>query len=417
MGKKVGKDFQTKKEKMKKALTYDDVNIVPKYSELLSRGDVKLNTQFTKNTELTIPIVSSPMDTVTELDMAKEMMEWGGVGVIHRFMSIEKQSRMMKSLHYDWDRYFDISKNMGGDDEERTIDKEYDEWFEQTKRWSEIAKSDWEDLKERFYWADSMIRDDETWKKRPLCAAIGITGDYFERAQELVKNGCNVLFIDVAHGHHVLVKNVIEELKNEFGENVEVIGGSIATKEAATDLCEWGADALRVGVGNGSLCETRIRTGVGLPQFTTLLDISPVADNYGVPIISDGGCRYVGDVAKGLGAGADSVMLGSLLSGTKETPGEITKVGEWPNERLYKKYRGSASIDSKSDRGEYNNVEGNSKIIPYKGKVKRIISDIRDGLSSSFSYVGASDVLDFQSKCEFVQVTQAGVVEAKPHLL
>jgi len=125
----------------------------------------------------------------------------------------------------------------------------------------------------------------------------------------------------------------------------------------------------------------------------------------------------VGDVAKSLGVGADSVMLGSLLSGTKETPGETIKQGEWPNEKLYKKYRGSASLDSKADRGESDNVEGNSKIIPYKGKVKRIISDIRDGLSSAFSYVGASDVLDFQSKCEFVKVTQAGVIEAKPHLL
>ena len=125
----------------------------------------------------------------------------------------------------------------------------------------------------------------------------------------------------------------------------------------------------------------------------------------------------MGDVSKAIGAGADSVMLGSLVSGTKETPGDIHKVGEWPNERLYKKYRGSASLDSKSDRGEYDNVEGNSKIIPYKGKVKRIISDIRDGISSSCSYVGAGNLLDFQSRCEFVQVTQAGVVEAKPHLL
>ena len=402
---------------MKKALTYDDVNIVPKYSELKSRGDVKLNTRFTKNTELTIPIVSSPMDTVTELGMAKEMLDWGGVGVIHRFQSIEKQARMMKSLHYEWDRYFEPIPGIT-DGTERTLEKEWDEWWDSVRGWNHPpTKSDFDDLKERFWFADTMIRDDKIWSKRPLCAAIGITGDYFERAQELVNNGCNVLFIDVAHGHHVLVKNVIEELKNEFGETVEVIGGSIATEEAARDLCEWGADALRVGVGNGSLCETRIRTGVGLPQFTALLDICPVADNYGVPIISDGGCRYVGDVAKGLGAGADSVMLGSLLSGTKETPGEITKVGEWPDERLYKKYRGSASVDSKSDRGESHNIEGNSKLVAYKGKVTRIISDIRDGISSAFSYVGASDVSDFQSKCEFVQVTQAGVVEAKPHLL
>ena len=206
-------------------------------------------------------------------------------------------------------------------------------------------------------------------------------------------------------------------IMDEFGENVEVIGGSIATKKAAQDLCEWGVDGIRVGIGNGSLCETRIRTGVGLPQVSVLSDVCSVADTYNVPCIADGGVRYVGDVAKGLGAGADSVMLGSIIAGTKETPGNTHKVGEWPNEKLYKKYRGSASLDSKSDRGEYDNVEGNSKIIPYKGKVNRIISDIRDGLSSAFSYVGASDVLDFQSKCEFVQVTQAGVIEAKPHLL
>jgi len=403
---------------MKTYLTYDDVNIIPKYSELKSRDKVDLTTRFTKNTILTIPIVASPMDTVTELDMAKEMLDWGGVGVIHRFKSIEKQSRMMRSLHYEWDRYFEPIPGIT-DGTERTIENEWQEWWDSSIRhWnSPPTKSDWDDLKERFYWADSLIHDEKIWSKRPLCAAIGVTGDYKERAQELVKNGCNVLLIDVAHGHHVLVKNAIEELKNEFGTNVEVIGGSIATKEAAKDLCEWGVDGIRVGIGNGSLCETRIRTGVGLPQVSVLFDVCSVADSYGIPCIADGGIRYVGDISKAIGAGADSVMLGSLLAGTKETPGDTHKVGEWPNEKLYKKYRGSASLDSKSDRGESNNVEGNSKIIPYKGKVKRIISDIRDGLSSAFSYVGASDVLDFQSKCEFVRVTQAGTIEAKPHLL
>ena len=403
---------------MKTYLTYDDVNITPKYSELKSRDKVDLTTRFTKNTILTIPIVASPMDTVTEFDMAKEMMDWGGVGVIHRFQSIEEQSRMMKELHYEWDRYFTPVPGIG-DGRERTIENEWQEWWDSSVRhWNHPpTKSDWKDFKERFYWADSLIHDEKIWSKRPLCAAIGVTGDYFERAQELVKNGCNVLLIDIAHGHHVLLKKVIKELKNEFGENVEIIGGSIATADAAKDLCEWGVDGIRVGIGNGSLCETRIRTGVGLPQVSVLFDVCSVADNYSVPCIADGGVRYVGDVAKGLGAGADSVMLGSIIAGTKETPGDTHKVGEWPNEKLYKKYRGSASLDSKADRGESDNVEGNSKIIPYKGKVKRIISDIRDGLSSAFSYVGASDVLDFQSKCEFVKVTQAGVIEAKPHLL
>ena len=397
---------------MKTYLTYDDVNIIPKYSELNSRDDVDLTTRFTKNTELTIPIVASPMDTVTGYDMANEMMDWGGVGVIHRFNSIEKQSKMMNRLFRGWKSFFDIG------DIDKSHEKEYDEWNKSVRSWnSPPTKSDWEDLHERFWFIDQSKEADEQWVKNPLCAAIGVTGDYKERAQELIKNGCNVLLIDIAHGHHVLMKNAIEELKNEYGQNVEIIGGSIATKEAAKDLCEWGVDGIRVGIGNGSLCETRIRTGVGLPQVSTLFDVCSVADTFGVPCIADGGIRNVGDVAKGLGAGADSVMLGSLLAGTKETPGNTHKVGEWPNEKLYKKYRGSASLDSKSDRGESNNVEGNSKIIPYKGKVKRIISDIRDGIKSSCSYVGASSVLDFQSKCEFVRVTQAGTIEAKPHLL
>ena len=401
---------------MKKYLTYDDVNIVPKYSELESRSDVKLNTRFTKNTELTIPIVSSPMDTITEEKMAVEMMEWGGVGIIHRFMDIDKQARMMKSLHYQWDRYFTpLSGN--DNEEEKTLDKVWDEWWDNIKHWTHPPeKSDFEDLHERLEWRERMLLDDDIWRKRPRCAAIGVTGDWFERAQELVKNGCNVLLIDVAHGHHKLVGEAVEKIKKNIS-GVEVIAGSIATRYAAKYLCEKGVDGLRVGVGNGSLCETRIRTGIGIPQFSALLDICSITDDYNVPVIADGGVRYVGDICKGLGCGADSVMLGSLLAGTKETPGDITKVGEWPNERLYKKYRGSASIDSKGDRGEYNNVEGNSKIIPYKGKVKRILSDICDGLSSSFSYVGARDILDFQSKCEFVKVTQAGTIEAKPHLL
>ena len=401
---------------MKKYLTYDDVNIVPKYSELKSREDVKFNTRFTKNTELTIPIVTSPMDTVTELDMAKEMLDWGGVGVIHRFQSIEKQSRMMKELHYEWDRFFTPIPGIG-DDSERTIDKEWDEWYKSVKHWNHPpTKSDWKDLKERFYFADSMIRDEEIWSKRPLCAAVGVTGDYLERARELVWNGCNVILIDVAHGHHKLVGDAIEEIKNDISE-IEVVAGSIATGDGAKFLCEKGADALRVGIGNGSLCETRIRTGVGLPQVTTLLDVCSVADRYDVPVIADGGIRNVGDVCKGLGCGADTIMVGSLLSGTKESPGSIEKKGQWPNEQLFKKYRGSASLDSKLDRGDDKNVEGNHKVIPYKGKVKRVIGDIKDGIRSSCSYVGATNLEEYRSLVEFVEVTRAGQVEAQPHLL
>jgi IMP dehydrogenase/GMP reductase len=395
---------------MKRALTYDDVNIVPKYSKVKSRDKVKLNTRFTKNTEITIPIVSSPMDTVTGVDMAKEMMEWGGVGVIHRFQSIEDQSKMLKEVWKVWDSYFDIGDG-------QTLDECYDEWYESIKHWNHPPeKSDFEDLQERLEWRERMLLDDGVWKKRPICAAIGVKGDYLERAQELIKNGCNVLLIDVAHGHHKLVGEAIETIKTKL-ETIEVVAGSVATGEACEYLCEKGADSIRVGIGNGSLCETRIRTGVGIPQVTAIRDCVAIADRFDVPIVGDGGIRNVGDVCKGLACGADTVMLGSLLSGTKETPGTIEKIGEWPNEQLHKKYRGSASLDSKKSRGHYDNVEGNHKVVPYKGKVRRIIQDIREGLQSSFSYVGANDISEFHSKVELIEVTRAGNLEGKPHLL
>ena len=392
---------------MKKYLTYDDVNIIPKYSEVNSRGDVKLHTRFTKNTELTIPIVASPMDTVTELDMAVEMMERGGVGILHRFNTIEEQSKMMKSLHRKWDDFFKI-----GDGREKSADNDYDDWYKKLNG-RRPTESDYEDLKDYGIFTDDMAKDDRMWRRKPLCAAVGATGDYLERAEELVKNGCNVILIDVAHGHHSNVGEAIEKIKSKIS-NVEVIAGNIATGDGARFLCRKGADGIRVGIGNGSLCETRIRTGVGLPQVSVLLDVCSVADEYNVPIIADGGIRNVGDVAKGIGCGADSIMVGSLLSGTKESPGSIEKQGQWPNEKLFKKYRGSASRDSK---GNDKNVEGNHKVIPYKGKVNRILSDITDGLRSSCSYVGAIDIDEYHSKVEFVEVTNAGQVEARPHLL
>jgi IMP dehydrogenase len=183
-------------------------------------------------------------------------------------------------------------------------------------------------------------------------------------------------------------------------------------------LCDWGVDAIRVGIGNGSLRETRIRTGIGIPQVTALVDCIKVADGYNIPVIADGGIRIIGDIAKALALGADSVMLGSLLSGTKETPGDIQRTGTWPNEELFKRYRGSASLETKMEHNlDEKNVEGNSKLVPYKGKIKRIIDDINDGLTSSMSYVNAMNLSEFRANSEFVKVTQNGVVEAKPHLL
>jgi len=381
---------------MRRALTYDDVNIVPKYSELESRNDVDLTSRLTKNIELNVPLISSPMDTITEYEMAYMMWNHGGVGFIHRFMEIETQAKMVSELKSEIESSWVGTKHLY---------ENLDEEIENTN--SKVQIRILESMKGTKAW----------FENSPLGAAIGVTGDYLERAQELVSSGCNVILLDIAHGHHKLVKEGLRRLKNEVNGKFEIIAGCVATALGAKDLCEWGADGLRVGIGNGSLCETRIRTGVGIPQVTALLDCVTAADTYNCPTIADGGVRYIGDVCKGLACGADSVMLGSLLSGTKETPGDISKVGKWPNEQLFKKYRGSASFDSKIDRGESENVEGNSRLIPYKGKVRRIMGDIKEGIKSSCSYVGATNLDEFRSLAEFIKVTEAGQVEAKAHLL
>lgn len=342
---------------MQRYLTFDDVNIVPKYSEVKSRQNISLSTKLTSKFYLDFPIISAPMDTVTEHDMAFIMDCHGGVGAIHRFHDIQYHCELVMNLRE--------------------------------------------------------LKNDNDIVSVPMIATIGVVGDWKERADELYKIGCRVFLLDVAHGHHILVKEAIEFLKSTYSD-ADVIAGSVSTSEGAIDLQNWGADAIRFGQGNGSLCETRIRTGIGIPQISGLINARKVVS---IPIIADGGIRTIGDIAKALAAGANSVMLGSLLAGTKESPGSISKVGLWPNEVLYKKYRGAASLEAKQLRGEEKNVEGNSKLIPYKGKVSRLMSDIKDGLQSSCSYVGAKHLYDFRKKAEFVEVTHAGAIEAQPHLL
>lgn len=329
-----------------KALTYDDIQLVPEYSNIESRQNISLYSKITRNVALDTPIIAAPMPTICEYDMAKELQRLGAIGCVHRFLTIQQQAEMVSMLHH--------------------IDPNY-----------------------------------------PVMAAVGANGDNIERANELIRNGASIILIDVAHGHHENVRNAISAIKKI--SNVDIIAGNIATTQAAKDLEEWGADGLRVGIGGGSLCTTRIKTGFGIPNVTC---IESIAKCVSIPIIADGGIRTSGDMAKALAVGASSIMIGSMIAGTDESPGMIINK---PN-GLYKKYSGAASFETKVTHGQsIRNIEGESTFIPYKGKVENIMNDIKDGLKSALSYAGAKDIPSF--KPAYIEVTQAGLNEAKPHLI
>ena len=372
-----------------KYLTFDDVQILPQYSEVDSRDDVSLITQFTENYKIELPFIASCMPDVCEEEMAIAMWKAGGVGVIHRFMNIHDQAHMVKnvvqSIHL-------------------TVNQAPDNW---------------------------------TWKlprviTPVVAAAIGVTDDYLTRAQALLIAGANVLMLDVAHGHHKNVKEAMRKLiilKNDY--KFDIIAGTIATPDAANDLTEWGADALRVGVGGGSACETRIRTGIGVPQLQAVDNITHQQrlefvegwcrvneTKISIPILSDGGIRYPGDIAKVIVAGASTVMMGNLFAGTDEAPGTELFTGQWPNIKTKRIYKGAASASQKVNyNGAASYIEGATKIIDARGPVRDIIKSLEEGLRSSLSYVGAYNIPEFQSKGKLIQITQAGMVEAHPHML
>jgi len=348
---------------MKPALTYDDIQLVPSYSAINSRQEISLATRLSKNLSLNMPLVASPMDTVCETEMAFKLFSMGGVGCIHRFMAPSEQAQMVANLKhriYDNDVYLDLGWKEG--------------------------------------------------RRIPIMAAIGVDASQDRhRATLLVKSGVNVVVIDVAHGHHSKVIDMIKWCKDQYGDSLDVIAGNIATAEAAETLQEWGADGLRVGIGGGSLCTTRIKTGFGIPNVTCIEEITKVAK---VPVMADGGIRTSGDIAKALAVGADTVMIGSLIAGTEEAPGQIL---EKPN-GLYKRYRGSASLETKNAHGQVaRNVEGESTVIPYKGGVKFIITSLLDGVRSALSYAGAENLQQFNP--EYRIVTSSGINEARPHLI
>lgn len=344
------------------ALTYDDIQLIPSFSNIKSRKDIKLHTLVSRQYGLLNPLVASPMDTVCELDMAYKMAVYGGAGIIHRFMTIEEQCKQVDML---------VTKLVNNNT--------YN------------------------VWASNGIAN------IPIIAAIGVGEEQTNRAKRLVRAGANVLVIDVAHGHHQNVFDMIRWCKKNLPTEVDIIAGNVATAEAAIDLETAGVDGIRINVGNGSLCTSRKKTGFGIPSVTCLEWIREVAT---VPIMADGGIRNSGDIAKAMALGASTVLIGSLLAGTDEAPGGII---ETPN-GLFKRYRGSASRDTKLAHGmDDRNVEGESTIVPYKGGVKYIISDLLDGLRSALSYGGANNLSEFFPK--YIQVTNAGIIEASPHLL
>ena len=331
---------------IKKAYSFDDVLLTPLESGIESRSEIDL-TSGNEKLKLSLPIISSPMDTVTEVDMASVMNMFGGMGVIHRYNTIQEQVKMC---------------SQGG------------------------------------------------WRR---AAAVGVSGDYLERSQEIYESGIRTLCLDVAHGHHHLMKDALVELRSLFGNDVNLMAGNVATLEAFNDLSDWGADMIRVGIGGGSICSTRIQTGHGVPTFQSILDCS--ASDREALLIADGGIKNSGDIVKAFAAGADFVMLGSILAGTDESPGSVFESG---NGKKYKVYRGMASVEAQVDwRGEARSLEGISTTIPYKGSVKTILDALRQNIKSGLSYSGSRNISELQSKARFIMQTTAGQHESNTHIL
>lgn len=331
-----------------RGLTFDDVLLVPCRSEVRSRREPSLATKLTKTHSLELPILSANMDTVTELDMARAMRSLGGLGLLHRFLPAESQAGMVRALKAE-------GHNLIG-------------------------------------------------------ASVGVTDDEKARAELLIAAGANLITIDIAHGHSVQMIEMMSWLKRAHPA-VQLIAGNIATPEAAEDLIAAGADALKVGIGPGSMCTTRIITGCGVPQLTAIALCAQVSRRHGVPLIADGGLRTSGDLMKAFAAGADVVMLGGMLSGTIETPGEI-KNGR-------KQYRGMASRAAQDSwRGGVPDgmaPEGESTSVAIKGHVKDVLLEVAGGLRSGMSYLNASVLAEIRERARFIEMSSQGMGESRAH--
>ena len=343
---------------IKEALTFDDVLILPRFSSILpSNTDISL--KLTNNIKLKVPFLSSAMDTVTESKMAIAMAQEGGIGVIHRNLNIKEQSLEVKKV-----------KN----------------------------------------------------KKLLVGAAIGTNKEDFIRANSLIDSGVDLIVIDTAHGHSEKVLKTLSKLK-KIKNKISFCVGNIATGEAAKKLYNSGADIIKVGIGPGSICTTRMVAGIGVPQISAILDVKKALNKKNIKIISDGGIKFSGDIAKAMAAGADAIMMGSIFAGTDESPGKKFKSGG----KIFKQYRGMGSIGAMSagsaNRYFQNNFKDKSKFVPegvegrveYKGKVSKIIYQLKGGLRSSMGYIGAKNLKEINKRAKFVKITKAGFYESMVH--
>lgn len=466
------------------ALTYDDVLLIPAYSEVLPR-EVDLTSQFTRNITLKTPIVSAAMDTITESTMAIAVAQDGGIGVLHKNMTIEQQAvevrnvkraesgmildpvtlgenaqvsdakKMMADFKIGGIPIVDGNKKLIGIITNRDLrfEKNDDRMLREimtkdnlitTHENTSLAEAE-VILQQHKIEKLPVVKSDNTLiglityrditklKIKPnackdaygrlrVAAAVGVTGDVLERVTALVGSNVDAVIIDTAHGHTRGVVDALKRVKGKF-PNLDVVVGNIATAEAAKYLVNAGADAVKVGIGPGSICTTRVVAGVGVPQLSAIMDVKKGMAGSGVPLIADGGIRFTGDIVKAVAAGADSVMLGSLLAGTKEAPGE-TIIYEG---RKYKTYRGMGSIEAmqkgSSDR-YFQDMEADiKKLVPegitgrvaYKGEVSEVMYQFIGGLRAGMGYCGAPTIKDMQENARFVKMTAAGIHESHPH--
>jgi len=466
----------------KEGLTFDDVLLVPDMSEVLP-GDVDTKTRLTREITLNIPLMSAGMDTVTEARLAIAIAREGGVGVIHRNLSVEDQAgevdkvkrsesgiivdpiylspehkiqdalTLMARYHISGVPITDESRKLVGilTNRDLVFEENYDQrigdvmtkdnlvtapvgtTLEEAKRILHANRIEKLPLVDENYHLKGLItiKDIEKARQYPnaakdekgrlrVAAAIGVGPDIDDRVPALVEAGVDILVLDTAHGHSKRVLEALERIKSEYGDRAAVIAGNVGTADGAKALIDHGADAIKVGLGPGSICTTRVVAGIGMPQITAIWDCSRVAREHGIPVIGDGGIRYSGDIPKAIAAGADVVMLGSLFAGTEESPGET----EIYQGRSYKVYRGMGSIGAmragSSDRyfqeaSRKLVPEGIEGRVPYKGPLAETVYQLVGGLRAGMGYCGVRTIQELQTKTRFVRITSASIKESHPH--